>query len=202
MGTKISELTAATAVDGGDLLAIVQSATTKKASVSLLADALGMPTTIFARADPQSNVGTGNDHLYTNTIPANTLSANGDRLEVEYSGYLNAHVSNTYGLYITFDGQSIFNPGSGKNIPHPLEGAISIEVTIMRRSATTVTVSTVCVLPAISGSPGTPPTIFAVNQYEITVDLSTALVLLISGDADVDDDISLWQGHCTKYPAP
>lgn len=201
MGTKISELTAATAVDGGDLLAIVQSATTKKASVSLLADALGMPTTIFARADAVSNVGTGNDLLYTNTIPANTLSANGDRLEVEYSGYLNAHVSNTYGLYITFGEQSIFNPGSGKNIPHPLEGAISIEVTIMRRSATTVTVSTVCVLPAISGSPGTPPVIFANNTYEITVDLSTALDLVISGDADVNDDISLWQGHCTKYPA-
>lgn len=201
MGTKISELTAATAVDGGDLLAIVQSATTKKASVSLLADALGMPTTIFARADAVSNVGTGNDLLYTNTIPANTLSANGDRLEVEYSGYLNAHVSNTYGLYITFGEQSIFNPGSGKNIPHPLEGAISIEVTIMRRSATTVTVSTVCVIPAISGSPGTPPIIFTTNTYEITVDLSTALDLVISGDADVNDDISMWQGHCTKYPA-
>lgn len=201
MGTKISELTAATAVDGGDLLAIVQSATTKKASVSLLADALGMPTTIFARADAVSNVGTGNDLLYTNTIPANTLSANGDRLEVEYSGYLNAHVSNTYGLYITFGEQSIFNPGSGKNIPHPLEGAISIEVTIMRRSATTVTVSTVCVIPAISGSPGTPPNIFPTNTYEITVDLSTALDLVISGDADVNDDISMWQGHCTKYPA-
>lgn len=201
MGTKISELTAATAVDGGDLLAIVQSATTKKASVSLLADALGMPTTIFARADAVSNVGTGNDLLYTNTIPANTLAANGDRLDIEYSGYLNGHVSNTYGLYITFGGQSIFNPGSGKNIPHPLAGPISIEVTIMRRSATTVTVSTVCVIPAISGSPGTPPVIFTNNTYEITVDLSTALDLLISGEADEDDDISMWQGHCTKYPA-
>jgi len=39
------------------------------------------------------------------------------------------------------------------------------------------------------------------NTYEITVDLSTALDLVISGDADVNDDISMWQGHCTKYPA-
>lgn len=199
--TKISALTAATTLAGTEVLPVVQSGTTKKAAVSLLADALGMPTTIFARADAVSNVGTGNDLLYTNTIPANTLSADGDRLEIEYSGYLADHVSNTYGLYITFGGQSIFNPGSGKNIPHPLEGAIAIEVTIMRRNATTVTVSTVCVVPAISGSPGTPPVIFANNTYEITVDLSTALDLVISGDADVNDDISMWQGHCTKYPA-
>lgn len=166
--------------------------------------AVGAPETIATHLTSDGNQGTGKDPLVTFTIPANTLAVNGDRLEVEFAGFISSHVSNTYGIYIDFGGESLFNPGTGPNLQHPQTGPFNIEASIMRKSATSVACSVVAIVPPIETgvfSIADPPIIFAVYDNATTVDLSTELTLVFSGEGVDDNDVLCEFGTCTKFPA-
>lgn len=200
--TKISALTAATTLAGTEVLPVVQSGSTKKATVDQVLAAA--PTTTNTHLTSNGNEGTGKDLLVRFLIPENTLAVNGDRLELEIAGAIAGHVSNTYGMYIDFGGESLFNPGSGANLPHPQGGYFNIEASIMRKSATSVACSVVGVIPPIETgvfSIADPPFIFCVYDDATTVDLSTGLNLDFSAEGVVDNDVVAQFATCTKYPA-
>ena len=200
--TKISDLTAASTLAGTETLPVVQSGTTKKATVDQVLAAA--PTTTNTHLTSKGNEGTGKDSLVAFLIPENTLAVNGDRLELEVAGAISAHVSNTYGIYIDFGGESLFNPGLGANLPHPQAGMFNIKASIMRKSATSVAISCICVIPPTETgvfSVVDPPMIFCWYDDATTVDLSTSLYLVFSGEGVSDNDVIVQFATCTKYPA-
>lgn len=197
---KISELTAASALDLTETFPVVQSSTTKKATGAQMRTALKSPIPLASRFTTVGTVNAGKDALYTDTIPAGTLGTNGDRLEVEYSGDISAHISNTYGLYVDFGGQSLFNPGVGANLPHPVAQPFNLELTIIRENATTVRAATVAIAPPVTDEAIDFPIIFT-NYSSVTVDLSTALDLVLSGEGVVTNDVVVRLGTVTYIPA-
>lgn len=73
--------------------------------------------------------------LYSDTIPAARLGANGDKLEAEYGGVFVSSVTATRQIKIYFGGTAIFDSGA---LTLSLSAAWTIYVTIIRVSATVI----------------------------------------------------------------
>lgn len=81
------------------------------------------------------NVGTGEDDLYSDTIAADQLANNGEKLQTEYGGSFVASATATRELKIYFGGTMIFDSGA---LTLSLSSAWTIYVSIIRVSSTVV----------------------------------------------------------------
>jgi len=87
-----------------------------------------------------SNSSTTETDLYTHTIAANTIAANGNKLTVEFGGSFvttgsnPASIGNKVAIY--FGGTKIFDPGSGSTVS--TEGGWSIKATLIRSSSSVI----------------------------------------------------------------
>lgn len=81
------------------------------------------------------NVGTGEDTLYSDTLVANQLGINGQKIEAEYGGVFVSSATATREIKIYFGGTVIFDTGA---LTLSLSAAWTCYVSITRVSATVV----------------------------------------------------------------
>lgn len=90
---------------------------------------------LFDHFADMGNVGTGEDDLYSDTIAAGQLSANGQKLSAEYGGIFVSSATATRQIRIYFGGTLIFDTGA---LTLSLSSAWTAYVTITRVSAAVV----------------------------------------------------------------
>lgn len=90
---------------------------------------------IFVHFADVGNVGTGEDDLYSDTIPAAQLANNGERLEAEYAGIFVSSATATRQIRFYFGGTLIFDTGA---LTLSLSAAWTAYVSIVRVSASVV----------------------------------------------------------------
>lgn len=92
-------------------------------------------TTLFTHFADQANSTTVETDLYSDTISAGKLTANGDRLEAEYGGVFVSSATATRQIKLYFSGTSIFDTGA---LTLSLSAAWTAYITIIRVSASVV----------------------------------------------------------------
>lgn len=90
---------------------------------------------IFNHFIDVGNVGTGEDDLYTDTIAANTLSTNGDRLSGNYAGIFVSSATATRRLRLYFGGSLVYDSTA---LSLSVSADWSAKVEVMRDSGTSV----------------------------------------------------------------
>lgn len=94
-----------------------------------------VPITLFTHFANAGNGTTVETDLYSDTIPANRLAANGERLEVEYGGVFVSSATATRQIKIYFGGTAFFDTGA---LTLSLSSAWTAYVTLIRVSSTVV----------------------------------------------------------------
>lgn len=145
-----------------------------------------LDTNLGTQLTTTGNVGAGDDDLFAITVPANTLSTNGQSIHVRATGAAAA-------------GQSVtvsFELGSTSTLVGAITGPTTwhIDAVILRTGAATqrVTVNTIGFTP----SP-------AVNYFTVAEDLTTALALKVTGESlvvPVDNDVTLTMAKASFVP--
>lgn len=135
--------TAATAAAGNDSrLSDARTPTAHKTSHAvggsdaLSAADLGLTRSLFTHFADVGNVGGGEDDLYSDTIAAGQLAANGDSLEVVYAGSILAHATNTRRIKVFFGGTAIYDTAA--TVYTTLNRAWRLCATIIRESSSVV----------------------------------------------------------------
>lgn len=139
--------------------------------------------TLFDHFADVGNIGAGEDDLYSDTIAASALGANGDKLEAYYAVLAVSGVG-TRRVRVYFGGTVIYD--SGANI-YASNQDMDIRVNIIRESSTVVRAT---VMAATTNSPAAP---YAQYTRITGLTLSNTQVLKItgeSGDATNDDIIA------------
>ena len=90
---------------------------------------------LFDHYATAGNSGTSETDLYTDTIAASQLGANGDKLEAEYAGSFVSSATATRQIKLYFGGTAIFDTGT---LTLSLSSAWTMYVMLIRVSATTV----------------------------------------------------------------
>lgn len=93
------------------------------------------PRQLFDHYADAGNTGTGEDDLYSDTIAAGQLSANGQKLEAHYGGVFVSSGTATRQIKVYFGGTAIFDSGA---LTLSLSSAWTIDVQIIRVSASVV----------------------------------------------------------------
>ena len=93
------------------------------------------PKVIFDHYASVGNVGTGEDDLYSDTTAASQLSANGEKLEVEFGGTFVSSATATREIKVYFAGTAIFDTGA---LTLSLSSAWACYVSIIRVSASVI----------------------------------------------------------------
>lgn len=93
------------------------------------------PTSLFDHYINAGNVTTGETDLYSDTIAASQLGANGDKLEAEYGGVFVSSATATREIKVYFGGTVILDTGT---LTLTLSSAWTAYVSIIRVSATVV----------------------------------------------------------------
>ena len=132
-----------------------------------------------------SNVTNTLTTLYTYTVPANTLVNNGDKLTARFGGFLNA--PGTLKKVSVRIGTNSFTFNSTTN------GGFSIDVLIMRKSATTATVT-------YSGLLGSDSSAYSNVTYTIT-GWNANQSLSLQGEATNSGDLAAHNGTISFVPA-
>lgn len=139
--------------------------------------------TLFDHYADAGNIGAGEDDLYSDTIAASQLGANGDKLEAYYSVVAISGVG-TRRVKVYFGGTAIYD--SGANI-YATNQDMDIRVHIIRESSTVVRAT---VTASTTNSPAAP---YAQYTRITGLTLSNTSVLKItgeSGDATNDDIVA------------
>lgn len=160
-------------------------------NLSFLSD----PKSLFDQYGDVANSGTSETDLYSNSIPANTLSQNGDKLIAKYGIYLPQGSSATRTLRVYFGGSAIFGSGAMAYIS---AGWATLEVEIIRVSSTAVRYS----CTSLNTGFGSVPVVGGAELTGLT--LSAANVLKITGQAGgggASSDIIAKYGFGTKISA-
>lgn len=93
-------------------------------------------TNIASHFADVGNTGTSDTSLYTDTIPASTLGANGNKLYAQYGLNLVSHATATRQIKVFFGGTSIFD--SGALVYAGTSPMADIDVKIIRDSSTSI----------------------------------------------------------------
>jgi hypothetical protein len=134
---------------------------------------------IFTDTTQIGNVGTGEDVLFTTSIPANTLNSNKDTLSFTMTGTI-TNTANTKRIRVKFGGTTFFDTASV--IPISATITFVIRGTIIRTGATTQKCEA-----TMNTSNSTRQ---AYASYTIgTETLSGAINLQVTGEATADNDI-------------
>lgn len=97
---------------------------------------LSLNSTKFDHYADVGNVGTGEDDLYSDTIAASQLAANGDKIYAMYAGIFVGAAASTQELKVYFGGTMIYD--SGALAIGVATNNWDIEVTVIRESSTVV----------------------------------------------------------------
>lgn len=131
--TKTSAESAASALTGAEIFRAVQGGVNVKVTgTQIVTLSIATLFTHFADAGNGTTVETD---LYSDTIAAGKLAANGDRLEIEYGGVFVSSGTATREVKIYFAGTAIFDTGA---LTLSLSAAWTAYVTIMRVSSSVV----------------------------------------------------------------
>ncbi len=93
----------------------------------------GSPKVIFDHYASVGNIGTGEDTLYLDTVAANQLASNGQKLEAEYGGTFVSSGTATREIKIYFAGNVLFDTGA---LTLSLSSAWTAYVSIIRVATT------------------------------------------------------------------
>ena len=133
-------------------------------------------STLTTDTTQTGNVGTGEDTLFTYSLPAGTLAANGDSVVITVSGTY-ANTLNDKRLKVKFGGTTIVNV----NDTSTSNGVWSARIEIIRTGATSQKCSAIFL-----SSTTTNDTAF----YEVSAEtLSGTVTILVTGEATSNDDI-------------
>lgn len=156
-------------------------------SASLTARAGGV---IYQSITAVGNVGAGEDDLISQSIAANVLSANGQRIVGEFNGRFAAN-GNAKRIRLKFGATTILDMGTGIS---PNGNVWRLQYTITRTGAATQRVSASLLIGGISG-----PVFTGVTTAAET--LSGAITLKATGEATSNDDIVNDEFWCEWKPA-
>jgi len=137
-----------------------------------------------------SNTSTTETDLYSHTIASNTLTANGNKLEVVFSGSFVTTSSNALSVgnkvAVYFAGTKIFDPGSGSSVS--TEGGWRVTGTLVRSSSSVMRCSIVYV---------TEGTLITKVVDVSSVDFTTTNILKITGQGAASSFITAKIGNIT-----
>lgn len=157
--------------------------------------------TLFDHYANAGNVGTGEDDLYSDTLPAGLLAANGDKAHVFYGGTWASSATASRRMRAYFGGTSILDTTAYVST---FGGTFGINIEIIRVSSSVVRCTTIAAVPALSSLGPLP--IFAAIYAEVTgLTLANTQIVKITGEASgtgaATDDIVARQGYGLFIPA-
>ncbi len=157
-------------LNGSGRLGIVAGAATNSTNAKI-------GGTIFDHLVDAGNVTTGETDLYSDSIPASTLSADGDKITAEYGGIFVAHATATRDIKCYFGGTVVLDTGA---LSTATAESWDIKVTLIREGSTVVrSVASVVSSTSVGGA--------AFNDVVFTritgLTLSNANTLKITGTA-------------------
>jgi len=135
------------------------------------------------------NVGAGEDDLHSHTIPANTLTNNGDSLQLRFSGRF-ANNANTKTVIAYFGGMAFFTSG-GTAFQN---GGWSLIIDVVRIDSDSVTVAFTWGFNAASGNGG-----FSGSVQIDGLSFAGSLIAKITGTATSDNDITCHSSVIRKF---
>lgn len=155
-----------------------------------LTSSAGSSVALFDHFADVGNVGAGDDDLYSDTLAANTLTANGDKIHAEYNGVFNVSGCT---LKCSFAGTQIFTSGS---VSTSGTTAWRLSVTLIRSGTSTARAE--AVLTANGVAVGTVYTALT------SQDFTTTNILKITGAGGIipaDNDIVAKFSYVEKLKA-
>lgn len=153
--------------------------------------------TLFDHFADVGNVGVGEDDLYSDTLPAGLLAANGDKIRAHYAGSWVGHASDTRRMRWYFGGSLAYDTSAYATTN---SAAFSVNVEIIRVSASVVRFSLNGAVPPFSSISPLPLT--AAAYAEITgLTLANTQILKFTGEAVADNDIVASMGYAQFIPA-
>lgn len=93
------------------------------------------PVVLFDHFTDMGNIGTGEDDLYSDTLAAGRLAANGEKIEAEYGGIFVSSGTATREVKLKFGGTNIFDTGA---LTLSLSAAWTMFVSIIRVSSSVI----------------------------------------------------------------
>lgn len=149
----------------------------------------------FADGATTSTDGTEND-LYSDTLAAGALAANGDKIDIHYAGFWIGHATATRRIRVYFGGSALLDTD---NILISDDAAWDVRVSLIRVSTTVIRASAVLL------SEATPQGLYP-SYAEITgLTLSNTQVVKITGVATAagaaSGDITATLGSISRTPA-
>lgn len=177
-GTNYVELVAPSSIasNGSYTLPSAVPTANNQALVSTTAGVMSfasMPYVLDADASDVGNVTTGEDQLYSYTLPASTLSVDEQGLKIRVALSLAAN-GNTKRIKVKFGAVDIVDPGAGG-----VSGTIVIDCSVIRTGAATQKCN--CSVTALSGT-------HAVLS-DMTETLSGTVVIAVTGEGVATNDI-------------
>lgn len=143
-----------------------------------------------------SNVGTGEDDLYSDTLIANQLATNGDKIQAYYAGYLIASATATRRLRIYFGGTLIYD-STAITVSSTVD--YSLSVNIIRVDGTGVRCSVTLNTSIATAAPYCTVSVLG------GMTLSNTQVLKITGEAAgvgaASDQVTVVAGNVMFIPA-
>jgi hypothetical protein len=170
---------------------------TKEGTIGSTANVLqAMPmlnSTFTANITELGNVGTGEDNLLTYSLPASTLAATGDSIEIE-AGFTFANNTATKQVKIFIGSNEIYASGASAH----QSGALQFRAVVVRDAVNTAKVS----LFATANGSNTPFPIAYGNAFaQSSIDWSTALTIKGTGEATSNNDVVMEYLRVRAFPA-
>jgi len=193
-GRKWSEVATTSSLNDADYFMVVQAGVNKTITKANTKTQLAGAKTLFAYTTTVESVDGTETDLYTDSIAANTLAANKDRICFEYHGNVVNGLGLTEVIKIYFAGTEIFDSAAF------VTQAISFHVTgtIIRVSSTVVRCSVLLELDDDTTAVGSTSAI-----VELTgLNLATGNILKITGQGTTTGDVAAKLGAVTYFPAP
>lgn len=155
-----------------------------------------MPRAIFDHFADSATSGTGVVNLYSDTIAANQLANNGDKLRAYYGGLTSVTNTGTREWFVTFAGTQILD---SRAIGTSQSWHWKISVDIVRDSSSSVRCIAVWEAAKSDGNQVAQP---VVKETKITgLTLTNTQALVLQGQASVaGNDITATQGLVEFYP--
>jgi hypothetical protein len=149
---------------------------------------------IYASSTTTGNVGTGEDTLYTQSLPANILGANNESIEFYFVGQTAAN-ANVKRFRVKYGSTTIIDSG-GSATPNAKEWAIQGK--IIRVSATSQVVHASLY---VGSNSDLATTVSTFNTTTASETLSGAVSFTITGEASTTNDIQVLGGSLKWLPA-
>ncbi len=201
--TRVTSLTALSALATGDVLYVVDVSDTtdnaagssRKTTLADLVASLGLARTLFDHYADAGNSGTSETDLYSATLAANTLAANGDKIAAFYSINVTGSATATSQFKVYFAGTARFDSGA---LSLSSSSNWQCWVEMVRTASTTgrITVSL--------QAPGAAVAIYTTEADMTSLDFTTTNVIKITGTragaGAASNDILAKHGYVQKIP--